>query len=165
LNKRATEESKLDSRKSIKGHEWHPEGKFWLFSNTNGTLKKILKVFEGEEIHLDPALQTQFQSKSHCNPALSHKVRRKQSHLEDLRRELISRKYSYKTVKGYLYYNRDFLSFIGKSHLEIADNGIKGYLVYLTEEKQGCNLNIKSGNKCHEVLLWDNAEKEVYQRS
>ncbi|MBU4141234.1 MAG: DNA polymerase III subunit gamma/tau, partial [Candidatus Omnitrophica bacterium] len=31
---------------------------------------------------------------------------------DDLKRELLSRKYSYKTVKGYLYYNRDFLSFI-----------------------------------------------------
>jgi hypothetical protein len=33
---------------------------------------------------------------------------------EDIRRELVSRKYSYKTVKTYVYFNRDFLYFIKK---------------------------------------------------
>lgn len=55
---------------------------------------------------------------------------------EGLKRELLSRKYSYKTVKGYLYYNRDFLNFIGKSPSEINDEDIKKYLVYLSEERQ-----------------------------
>jgi site-specific recombinase XerD len=55
---------------------------------------------------------------------------------EDLRKELLSRKYSYKTVKGYLYYNRDFLNFIGKTPANINDSDIKDYLFYLAEEKQ-----------------------------
>ncbi len=55
---------------------------------------------------------------------------------QDLRRELISRKYSYKTVKVYLYCNRDFLNFIGKKPSEITDNDMKAYLVYLSEGKQ-----------------------------
>lgn len=55
---------------------------------------------------------------------------------EDLRRELLSRKYSYKTVKGYIYYNRDFLNFINKKPSEINDSDIKDYLLYLVEEKQ-----------------------------
>ncbi len=63
----------------------------------------------------------------------------KQSHnrlgtsFEDLRRELASRKYSYKTVKGYFYYNRDFLNFTGKKPNNITDSDIKDYLVYLAE--------------------------------
>ncbi len=44
--------------KTIEGHRWHPDKKHWSFPNTDGTLKKILKVFEGEEIQLDPALQS-----------------------------------------------------------------------------------------------------------
>jgi site-specific recombinase XerD len=56
--------------------------------------------------------------------------------LEDLRRELFSRKYSYRTIKGYLYYNRDFLRFVNKQPSEINDNDIKNYLLYLAEEKQ-----------------------------
>jgi len=55
---------------------------------------------------------------------------------QDLRRELLSRKYSYKTVKGYIYYNRDFLNFIDKSPSEITDSDIKDYLLYLAEEKE-----------------------------
>ncbi|MDA8339007.1 MAG: tyrosine-type recombinase/integrase [Nitrospiraceae bacterium] len=55
---------------------------------------------------------------------------------EDLRRELLSRKYSYRTAKGYLYYNRDFLNFIGKNPSDINDNDIKNYLLHLAEEKQ-----------------------------
>jgi len=43
--------------KTIKGHRWHPDGKYWSFPGTNETLERILKVFEGEEIYIDPALQ------------------------------------------------------------------------------------------------------------
>ena len=65
---------------------------------------------------------------------------------EDIRKELLSRKYSYKTVKVYIYYNRDFLNFTGKQPYNINDSDIKDYLlyprtyskcgVYLAEEKQ-----------------------------
>ena len=46
----------IEKVKAISGHRWHPEGKHWSFPDTNDTLEKILKVFEGEEIHIDPAL-------------------------------------------------------------------------------------------------------------
>ncbi|MDA8339008.1 MAG: hypothetical protein M0Z70_06890 [Nitrospiraceae bacterium] len=49
----------IEKVKAIPGHRWHPEGKHWSFPDTNDTLEKILKVFEGEEIHIDPALQAQ----------------------------------------------------------------------------------------------------------
>lgn len=39
-------------------------------------------------------------------------------------------------MKGYLYYNRDFLNFINKKPSEITDSDIKDYLLYLAEEKQ-----------------------------
>jgi len=44
--------------KTIEGRKWHPAEKQWSFSNTDGTLQKILEVFKGEKIHIDPALQT-----------------------------------------------------------------------------------------------------------
>ncbi len=47
----------IEKVKTIPGHRWHPAEKLWSFPDTNGTLEKILKVFEGEKIHLDPALQ------------------------------------------------------------------------------------------------------------
>jgi site-specific recombinase XerD len=99
--------------KTIKGHRWHPDGKYWSFPGTNETLERILEVFEAQEIYIDPAIQ-----------------------FEDLRKELISRKYSCKTVRAYLYFNRDFIGFIHKSPSEINDNDIKEYLFHLAEEKR-----------------------------
>ena len=46
--------------KTIPGHGWNPAEKLWSFSNTHGTLEKILEVFEGKEIHIDLALQGTF---------------------------------------------------------------------------------------------------------
>jgi len=45
--------------KSIPNQRLHPVDKLWNFTNTDGMLDKILKVFGGEEIYLDPALQPQ----------------------------------------------------------------------------------------------------------
>ena len=39
-------------------------------------------------------------------------------------------------MKGYLYYNRDFLSFIKKQSSDISDSDIKDYLLHLAEERQ-----------------------------
>lgn len=134
--------------KAIEGHRWHPDEKCWSFPDLDGTLEKILNAFEGEEIHLDSILQEQLfsaktstsviaRSKATCLPRLRRRQAKQSLHnFEDLRRELLSRKYSYKTVKGYLYYNRNFLNFTGKSPSDINDNDIKDYLQYLAEEKQ-----------------------------
>ena len=43
--------------KTIPGYRWNHDKKQLGFPNTNGTLGKILKTFEDEEIHLDPALK------------------------------------------------------------------------------------------------------------
>jgi len=48
--------------KTIDGRKWHPKEKYWSFPNSDGTLEKILKVFEGEEIQIDPALQAELYS-------------------------------------------------------------------------------------------------------
>mgnify|MGYP005831492309 CR=1 FL=1 len=117
--------------KVINGFRWHPKEKHWSFPDKNGTLEKILKVFEGEEIHLDPALQT----KKIPSP-LVREGKGEGYNFEAFRKELVLRKYSYKTIKSYLYYNRDFLNFIDKEPTKINDNDIKDYLLYLAVEKQ-----------------------------
>ena len=91
-----------------------------------------MEVFKDETVKIAPDLQLQ-----HPRPVIARDRVPKQSthNFEDLRRELVSRKYSYKTVKGYIYYNRDFINHIGKSPFEIKDEDIKDYLVYLSETK------------------------------
>ena len=102
----------VEKVKTIDGRKWYPEEKCWSFPDSDGTLEKILKVFEGDEIHIDPALKgtvpdLRTEQSEVVESGLSPRF-------EDLRKELVSRKYNYKTVKGYIYYNRDFLRFTGK---------------------------------------------------
>ena len=88
----------VEKIKTIREHRWYPKEKYWSFSNTDGTQDMILKVFERENPYC-PSLQNRLSTApvSHCEPEA------KQSHhnFENLRRELLSKKYSYKTVKGF----------------------------------------------------------------
>ncbi|MDP2753502.1 MAG: phage integrase N-terminal SAM-like domain-containing protein, partial [Nitrospirota bacterium] len=149
--------------KTIEGRKWHKDKKYWSFPNTDGTIEKILEVFKGEEIHIDPALQAELSSSSiSYSPTLAkpsyfpplekggeggfsdknNPTIVLEHNFEDLRRELVSRKYSYKTVKGYIYYNRDFLSFIKKETADVRESDIKDYLVYLAEEKESATATL-----------------------
>lgn len=78
--------------KSIEGYKWHPEEKFWTIPNTNGNLQKIIFIFGKEEIVIDQSLQKKLNQ-----------------NLEELKRELIIRKYSNKTINAYIYHNEEFL--------------------------------------------------------
>ena len=123
--------------KTIKWHRWHPEGKYWSFPNESGTLNQILNVFEGEEVFLDPSLENKLSAYVNAKEKVLKSSTTSYGHnFEDLRRELLTRKYSRETVKAYLYYNLDFLSFTGKNPFDITEEDIKNYLLYLAEERQ-----------------------------
>jgi hypothetical protein len=65
--------------KELSGYRWHPKERYWSFPYNDTILEKILSIFYGERVDVDPTL-----------------------YLEPLRKELISRKYSRKTVKAYI---------------------------------------------------------------
>jgi hypothetical protein len=44
--------------KTIDARKCHKYEKYWNFPYSDGIIEKILKVFESEEIHLDPALKS-----------------------------------------------------------------------------------------------------------
>lgn len=108
--------------KAIKGHKWNPEQKCWIFPYSDTIIKMLFGIFKGEDVWVDPSLT---QAKE--NKTLS----------DDLRREMVSRKYSPKTIKAYLYYNEDLLKFIAEKQPDsITERDIKDYLFYLVEEKK-----------------------------
>lgn len=123
--------------KTIEGRKWHPVEKHWSFPDTDSILKKILKVLgdkEVQEVQIDPALKgtiPDLQTDNHSIPPLEkggeggfESGLSPKFAFEDLRRELVSRKYSYKTIKGYLYYNKDFINHVRKNPSETNDGDI-----------------------------------------
>jgi len=96
--------------KTIKGYKWHPEGKYW--STPYSKLDKLTSMFDGEKLIIEPSI-----------------------YLDALKRELVSRKYSQKTVSTYVRYNRDFLIFSDKNPYDVSNKDVRDYLCYLAEEK------------------------------
>jgi hypothetical protein len=44
--------------KTVNAHRWHPEERYWSFLCSKPILKEILSSFAGEQIDIDPSLQT-----------------------------------------------------------------------------------------------------------
>ncbi len=103
----------IEKIKSIDDYRWHIQKKYWYFPNNDGIVEKILSVFSGEDISICTELQS----------------------FDKLKRELTSRKYSPKTVKIYLHYNKELVNFADKHSLIISESDIKNYLFYLVEKK------------------------------
>jgi len=103
----------IEKIKSVDGYRWHIQKKYWYFPDDDGIVEKILSAFSGEKINIDPALQEFY----------------------TLKRELVSRKYSKKTVKAYLHYNRELVKFAGNRSSDIDESDIKNYLFHLVEKK------------------------------
>ncbi|MEW5759727.1 MAG: phage integrase N-terminal SAM-like domain-containing protein [Candidatus Thermoplasmatota archaeon] len=99
--------------KAINGYRWHPEDKYWSFPLDGNTLKKIVSLFEGEKVDIDSAL-----------------------HLAGLRKELTTRKYSPKTIKGYIHYNEDLLRFVNKNPAEVTNEDVGNCLYCLADRRK-----------------------------
>lgn len=117
--------------KEIKGHRWNPEQKCWVFPHADNVIKRLLDIFKGEAIWVEPSLKQVGQT---FPQDAVHKFV-KESLFEDLRIEMVSRKYSPKTIKAYIHYNKDFLKLTGKGTDNIREEDIKDYLFQLVEEK------------------------------
>ena len=66
----------IEKVKAIKGYKWHLKEKHWSFPYSDGVIDRILSIFKGEKIELDPTLQ------------VTKKTLKTEINFEDLRREL-----------------------------------------------------------------------------
>ena len=106
----------IEKVKAIKGYKWHPKEKHWSFPYSDGVIDRILSIFKGEKTELDPTLQ------------VTKKSLKTELNFEDLRRELSFRKYSPKTIKAYIHYNRDFLQKSKKPPQQVTNGDIGRYI-------------------------------------
>ncbi len=105
------DKSLINKLKTITGIKWNPLKKRWEIPYYNGLIQKLQSVFS-ENLIIDMSI-----------------------HLMPLKRELLIRKYSKRTIKSYLKYNTDFLNFVRKEPEEVDDEDIRRYLYYIAETK------------------------------
>jgi site-specific recombinase XerD len=108
--------------KAIEGSRWHPAKRCWSVPHSDGMVEKVLLIFNGEKVDIDPSLLT---TKG-----------RVVTNFEDLRKEFSRREYSQRTVKSYIRYNEDFLKVVDKVPQEVTEEDIKSYLFHLVEERR-----------------------------
>lgn len=82
--------------KEFEGSWWHPKEKYWTIPYSDGVVDKILSIFKGEKIELDPALQVTIQPKI--------KSSNQEQTIEAVKKELKLRGYKQKTRRAYLHH-------------------------------------------------------------
>lgn len=96
--------------KTVKGYRWYPNKRYWSIPYSE--LKNLLSVFDGEKVEVDASVW-----------------------LYELKKELIARKYSRRTVKLYLHYNEELLKFSKKTPYQISNEDVRNYLYHLAEKR------------------------------
>jgi integrase/recombinase XerD len=109
----------------IPSRRWNPDEKVWIFADRPEIRRDLHRLFDGYEIvHID---FTSFHA---------------------LLKEMRTRKYSRKTIASYLYYNREFLAFCGKSAAAVDRRDLLDFLSYLEKERgygaSGINLALSA---------------------
>jgi len=100
----------IEKVKTIKSHKWHTEEKY--LSIPHSELGNLLSAFDDEKLDIDSSVR-----------------------LVELEKELVSRKYSLKTIKVYFHYNEDLLGFSRKKPSEITNEDVKNYLFELADKR------------------------------
>ncbi len=117
----------------IPSRRWDKDDKMWIFADRPEIRDELHRLFDGYEIvHID---FTTFHA---------------------LLNEMRTRKYSRKTIESYLYYNREFLAFCGKTAAAVDRDDLVNFLSYLENERKygaaGINLAL-SALKFHFVKV------------
>lgn len=119
--------------KTLEGYRWHPDEKCW--SVPYSELKGLLSLFDGEKLDIAPSVW-----------------------LDELRKELVARRYSQRTVKLYLFHNKGLLEFSKKNPYEVSNEDVREYLYHLANDKEASTstlntaINARIGTRCS--LMW-----------
>jgi site-specific recombinase XerD len=128
------DEGIIKAVRAIPGRRWNKIEKKWYFPAGTEVRKELEIIFAGYAIvDFGPAA------------------------FDALLKEMRSRKYSRKTIKSYVYYNRDFLEFCGKAPHEVGERDLRDYLTFLEKRRKysaaGINLALSALKFFFGILL------------
>jgi len=146
----------VEKVKAIPGHKWNQEKKYWSFPNSRQILDKILSTFAGEELDIDPVLQTltsQMQEEKKTNNIERSEEALPDNPIFEQVRNLIRLKhYSIRTEKSYLSWIHRYIIFHkSKDPAEMGSAEIETFLSYLA-----VNLKVSAStqNQAFNALLF-----------
>lgn len=105
----------VEKIRTIPGRKWISEKKYWIIPDSPDLMNKLSSLFGKEAIHIEI---------------------KENLHFDILRKELVARGYSPKTIKAYINNNEQFIEYIHKSVENISNQDIRNYIVYMAEERQ-----------------------------
>ena len=113
--------------KTVPGRRWHAKEQHWTVPQGDGTLGKLLNLFPGKSVEVDPALGAK-QAVDQGKPSSAVLV----SVREDLSTAVRARHYSQRTEQAYCHWVSRFLYFHqGRSPAEMAEADINRFLTHL----------------------------------
>lgn len=106
----------VEKIKTIPGHKWNQEKKYWSFPNSRQILDKILSAFAGEDLDIDPSLrlfisETQGEKSADTNPVTITNPSLIDQLINRFHYLIRLKHYSIKTEKTYLHWIMRYLAF------------------------------------------------------
>ncbi|HIC91905.1 MAG TPA: hypothetical protein EYP21_07600, partial [Syntrophaceae bacterium] len=122
--------ARIQKVKTVEGYRWHPKEKHWSFLYSEDILGKILSIFDGENIHVDPALQVSVYPKANIAVPYEKQI------IEGVKKEFRLRRYSQKTQKAYLHHINRYMRHFREDPKKLDEGYIKEYLLHLVDQER-----------------------------
>ena len=126
--------------KTIPGRRWHPEERYWTVPKTDGILARLLALFAGHPVEVDPALRStdrQREQDTPVEPTVPRPWPGLPGLLEGIRQALRARHYSPRTEQVYAAWVTRFIEFHGRRDPgEIGEQEVNAFLTHLATSER-----------------------------
>ncbi len=131
-------QSRVEKIKSIEGRRYHnSKGKFWSVPKTEQNLEKLLSIFLGKPLSIDPSLY------GFCSEVQSKKVDSSNGKIiQRMSEELRLRGYSRKSRKAYLGHINRFVSKCIKDIRQTEAEEIRQYVLHFLDDKRSSHSHV-----------------------
>jgi integron integrase len=121
--------------KTVAGRRWHQQEKHWTVPQTHEAIARLLDLFAGEPVEIDPTLRPANGPTS--KPVSDHASATTVKLLDQVRQAIRTRHYSYRTEEAYIGWIRRFVLFHHQRHPEeMGAAEVSRFLTSLAVDRQ-----------------------------